>query len=83
MPLIAFSPRKTATVLYNMTASSDSAVLLAHLGKHTTGKACLCIKKLSDVGQKVLESGRQIRRRPRDGFERWQARQAAEPLPTS
>jgi hypothetical protein len=29
--------------------------LLAKLGKHTTGKGCLYIKKLSDVDQKVLE----------------------------
>jgi hypothetical protein len=56
MPLIAFSPRKAATVLYNMTASGDSAALLANLGKHTTGKACLYIKKLADVDQKVLEA---------------------------
>jgi Domain of unknown function (DU1801) len=56
MPLIAFSPRKAASVLYNMTAPSDSAALLAKLGKHTTGKGCLYIKKLADVDQKVLEA---------------------------
>jgi VCBS repeat protein len=38
MPLIGFSPRKAATVLYNLTGSSDSKALLAKLGKHTTGK---------------------------------------------
>jgi len=56
MPLIGFSPRKGATVLYNMTESSDSEALLAKLGKHTTGKACLYIKNLADVDQKVLEA---------------------------
>ena len=56
MPLIAFSPRKAATVLYSVTASSDAETLLAKLGKHTTGKGCLYIKKLEDVDQKVLES---------------------------
>jgi hypothetical protein len=56
MPLIGFSPRKAATVLYNMTASSDSEVLLGKLGKHTSGKACLYIRKLADVDQKVLEA---------------------------
>jgi hypothetical protein len=56
MPLIAFSPRKAATVLYNMTASSDSEALRAKLGKHTTGKGCLYIKKLADVNQQVLEA---------------------------
>ena len=55
MPLIAFSPRKAATVLYNMTGSSDSEALRAKLGKHATGKGCLYIKKLADVDQKVLE----------------------------
>jgi hypothetical protein len=56
MPLIAFSPRKAATVLYNMTGFSDSEVLLGKLGKHTTGKGCLYIKKLADVDQHVLEA---------------------------
>ena len=56
MPLISFSPRKAATVLYNMTGFSDSEALLAKLGKHTTGKGCLYIKKLSDVDQQVLQA---------------------------
>jgi hypothetical protein len=56
MPLIGFSPRKAATVLYNMTGSSGSEALLAKLGRHTTGKGCLYIKRLSDVDQKVLEA---------------------------
>ena len=56
MPIIGFSPRKPATVLYNLIGSSDSAALLAKLGKHSTGKGCLYIKKLSDVDQKVLRT---------------------------
>ena len=56
MPLIGFSPRKAATVLYNMTGFSDSEALLAKLGRHTTGKGCLYIKRLADVDQKVLEA---------------------------
>lgn len=56
MPIIAFSPRKAATVLYGATGFSDSEALLAKLGKHTTGKGCLYIKKLADVDQKVLET---------------------------
>ncbi len=55
MPLIGFSPRKAAMVLYGMIGSSDSKALLAKLGKHTTGKGCLYIKKLADVDQQVLE----------------------------
>jgi hypothetical protein len=54
MPLIGFSPRKAANVLYGMTGSSDSKALLAKLGKHTTGKGCLYVKKLADVDQKAL-----------------------------
>src|SRR6202142_814914 len=56
MPLIGFSPRKAATVLYSLIGSSDSKALLAKLGKHTTGKGCLYIKKLTDVDQEVLEA---------------------------
>jgi Domain of unknown function (DU1801) len=56
MPLAGFSPRKAATVLYGMTGFSDSAALLAKLGKHTTGGGCLYIKKLADVDRKVLEA---------------------------
>ena len=54
MPLIGFSPRKAANVLYGLHGSSDSKALLAKLGKHTTGKGCLYIKKLADVDQQVL-----------------------------
>jgi len=56
MPLIGFSPRKAATVLYNMSGFSGSESLRAKLGKHTTGKGCLYIKKLAEVDQKVLET---------------------------
>ena len=53
-PLAAFSPRKTAHVLYGMTGFSEAGALLAKLGKHTLGGGCLYIKKLADVDQKVL-----------------------------
>jgi len=56
MPVIAFSPRKAATVLYNMIGFSDSEALRAKLGKHTTGKGCLYIKKLADVDPQVLQA---------------------------
>ena len=56
MPIIAFSPRKSATVLYSLMGSSGSEVLLAKLGKHTTGKGCVYIKKLADVNEQVLKS---------------------------
>ena len=52
MPVIGFSPRKPALVLYGLRGSAD---MLPRLGKHTTGKGCLYIKKLADVDVKVLE----------------------------
>jgi len=55
MPLAGFSPRKAATVLYGVTGFDESGELLAKLGKHSTGKGCLYIKKLADVDQKILE----------------------------
>ena len=56
MPIVGLSPRKAATVLYGVAGSSDSKALLPKLGKHTTGKGCLYIKKLGDVDQQVLEA---------------------------
>jgi len=56
MPVVAFSPRKAATVLYGLIGFSKAAALLARLGKHTTGKGCLYIKKLADVDHHVLEA---------------------------
>ena len=56
IPLICFSPRKTASVLYNVTASGDCKALLTNLGAHTIGKGCLYIKKLADVDQQVLKA---------------------------
>jgi hypothetical protein len=55
MPLVGFSPRKPATVLYGMRSAGNAEALLTRLGKHTTGKGCVYIKKLSDVDQKVLK----------------------------
>ena len=56
MPLAGFSPRKPAIVLYIMTGFKDCKPLLAKLGKYSTGKVCLYVKKLADVDQKVLEA---------------------------
>jgi hypothetical protein len=55
MPAVAFSPRKAASVLYLNRGYSGCEDLLAKLGKCTTGKGCLYIKKLAGVDQKVLE----------------------------
>ena len=55
-PVIAFSPRTAATVLYGVTGFGEASALLAKLGKHSTGKGCLYIKKLADVDQHILET---------------------------
>lgn len=55
MPLVGFSPRKAATVLYNVRAFNNDEALIGKLGKHTTGKGCLYIKKLDDVDRQVLQ----------------------------
>jgi hypothetical protein len=54
MPLIGFSPRKPAMVLYGMGGFSGSETLRAKLG--TEGKGCLYIKKLAEIDQKALET---------------------------
>jgi hypothetical protein len=54
-PLIGFSPRKSATVLYLHLGDGDSVADLAKLGKHTMGKGCLYIKKMADVDRRVVE----------------------------
>lgn len=55
IPLVAFSPRKPATVLYNLIGFKAAAAALAKLGQHSTGKGCLYVKKVSEVDSKVLE----------------------------
>ena len=49
-----FSPRKRALTLYIMAGFSEYEDLLAKLGKHTTGKSCLYVKRLTDVDESVL-----------------------------
>ena len=56
MPVIAFSPRKSALVLYGLIGSGEAKTLLGKLGKHSTGKGCLYIKKIADVDQGILET---------------------------
>lgn len=53
--LTGFSPRKQSLTLYIMSGFAEYDDLMAKLGKHTTGKSCLYIKKLEDVDLDVLE----------------------------
>jgi len=53
--LTGFSPRKQNLTLYIMPGFDEYGSLLKKLGKHTTGKSCLYIKKLEDVDTKILK----------------------------
>lgn len=50
---IGFPPRKQNLTLY--IPSGTESPLLKELGKYTTGKGCLYVKKLADVDKKVLQ----------------------------
>ncbi|HYX48932.1 MAG TPA: DUF1801 domain-containing protein [Ktedonobacteraceae bacterium] len=56
MPLVGFSPRKQNLTLYNMGSFEQYDDLLKKLGKYTTGKGCLYIKRLDDVDLPTLKS---------------------------
>lgn len=49
-----FASRSKNITLYIMAGFDDYDELMRKLGKHTTGKSCLYIKKLEDVDQDVL-----------------------------
>ncbi len=51
---IGMSPRKGKTVLYIMGGFPQHESILSRIGKHKTGKACLYIKRLSDLDIGVL-----------------------------
>ncbi len=51
---IGFAPRKQNLTLYLMTRLECHEDLLSRLGKHSTAKSCLYIKKLADVDMDVL-----------------------------
>jgi len=53
--LTGFSPRKANITLYILSGFENQDTLLKKLGKYSTGKGCLYIKKLKDVDTKVLK----------------------------
>lgn len=53
--LTGFAIRGADLVVYLMAEGNDQAELLAKLGKHKLGKACLYFKRLSDIDQRILE----------------------------
>ncbi len=55
-PLVGFSPRKDAISLYIYTGDPKHEHLLSNLGKFKMGKACIYVKKLSDINQEALKA---------------------------
>jgi hypothetical protein len=53
--LTGFSPRKQNLTLYVMDGFTEYEDLLTRLGKHSTGKSCLYVKRLADIDRDVLE----------------------------
>ena len=51
-----FAPRKADLSLYVLSGHKDQAALLQRLGKHRAGKACLYLRRLSDVDAGVLRA---------------------------
>lgn len=54
-PIMGFSPRKQNFTLYISLGLGRNEMLLKKLGKYSTGKGCLYIKRLSDVDTDVLK----------------------------
>ncbi len=52
---VGFSPRKQSLTLYVTDYLQEDDPLLAKLGKFTTGKACIYVKRLEDLDTSVLE----------------------------
>ncbi|OPZ94065.1 MAG: hypothetical protein BWY74_00851 [Firmicutes bacterium ADurb.Bin419] len=53
-PLVGFSPRKAAISLYVFSGNPEHEYLLKDLGKYTMGKACIYVKRLSDINIEAL-----------------------------
>lgn len=49
-----FSPRKAQHSVYILPGYADYSEILSRLGKHSTGKSCLYVKRLSDIDMDVL-----------------------------
>ncbi len=52
---LSFYPRRGKLTIYLLDGTSRHADLLADLGRHTTSKVCVYLKRLSDIDLDVLE----------------------------
>lgn len=55
-PVLAFSPRKAALTLYVYSETEKSRLLLDKLGKYKMSKACIYVKKLTDINTDILKA---------------------------
>lgn len=53
-PVLGFSPRKSAISLYVFSGVEEHLPTVERLGKFTMGKACIYVKKMSDINVEVL-----------------------------
>lgn len=53
--IISFYPRKDKITVYLMDGTGRYSELLTRLGKHTTSRVCVYIKRLSDIELPILE----------------------------
>lgn len=54
--LVGFSPRKANLTLYIVAGFDEYEPLLNKLGKFTTGKSCLYVKRLKDIDMDTLKT---------------------------
>lgn len=54
-PVLGFAPRKAALTFYIYSDTERSRLLIANLGKFKMSKACIYVKKLSDINLSVLK----------------------------
>lgn len=54
-PVLGFAPRKAAFSFYVYSDTERSKLLIAELGKFKMSKACIYVKKLSDINLSVLK----------------------------
>ncbi len=51
---VGLAPRKASLTLYGLTFYGSHQDLLDRLGRHTTGKGCVYVKRLEDLDRDVL-----------------------------
>lgn len=53
--MVGFSPRKGDFSIYASACFPEREAMLARLGKHKAGKACIYVKRLADIDMAALE----------------------------